>query len=139
MCLKNAIPCDGNGNITGYKVLTRNGDGKFTSIVDRNYVYMIGEDYINYPEGELDYTYGTVHKGALFMFKEKKDAIFYLHMLQNTSPIRYSDFYLAECLIPDNTPNCLIGTQEILNDHGENWIDAVGYASPRMIITRIIF
>lgn len=100
MCLKNAIPCDGNGNITGYKVLARNSKGEFTSIVNRDYVYMIGPDYINYAEGELEYIYQMVRKGALFMFKEKKDAIFYLHMLQKTTPIRYSDFYLAECLIP---------------------------------------
>lgn len=139
MCLKNAIPCDGNGNMVGYKVLARNSKGEFTSVVNRDYVYMIGPDYINYAEGELEYVYQQVRKGALFMFKEKKDAIFYLHMLQNTSPSRYSDFYLAECLVPDNTPNCLIGKQEIFNDQYDNWVDAVGYASPRMTITRIIF
>lgn len=139
MCLKNAIPCDGKGNIVGYKVLARNGKGEFTSIVDRNYVYMIGPDYINYAKGELEYVCQQVRKGALFMYKEKKDAIFYLRLLQQTTPIRCSDFFLVECLIPDNTPNFLIGKQEIWTDWHGDLIEVIGYASPRMTITKILF
>lgn len=139
MCLKNATPCDGKGNIVGYKVLARNGKGQFTSIVDRNYVYMIGPDYVNYAKGELEYVRQQVRKGALFMFKEKKDASFYLRLLQQNTPFRYSDFFLVECLIPDDTHNVLIGEQEILIDQYGDWIDVVGYASPRLTITKVLF
>lgn len=140
MCLYKAIPCDGNDEIIGYKVLARNGDGEFTSIVDRNYVYKIGEEYMNYPEGELDYTYGTAHKGALFMFKEKKDAVFYMNnVCRYKTVVRHSDLFVVECKIPKNTDNVLIGTQELFNTQCGYYGDAVGYASPRLTITKVLF